>query len=140
MRPSKHPANRVTWLGFRRPVRVRSAVSQVVGHDLADDLRGEGGVFGVVVERVDEDFHGIPDGRQFTRLSPRAGGHSVEACHTPRSQAAERYCPYGTAEDVAEFLAPYTAAGCTEFNLIPQAPDHDYAIAGTAAVKRLLAR
>ena len=52
----------------------------------------------------------------------------------------ERYCPYGTAEDVAEFLAPYIAAGCTEFNLIPQAPDHDHAIAGTAAVKRLLAR
>jgi hypothetical protein len=49
------------------------------------------------------------------------------------------YCPYGTAEDVGEFLAPYVAAGCTEFNLIPQAPDHDHAIAGTAAVKRLLA-
>ena len=26
-----------------------------------------------------------------------------------------------------------------QFNLIPQAPDHDHAIAGTAAVKRLLA-
>jgi alkanesulfonate monooxygenase SsuD/methylene tetrahydromethanopterin reductase-like flavin-dependent oxidoreductase (luciferase family) len=51
----------------------------------------------------------------------------------------ERYCPYGTAEDVAEFLAPYMAAGCTEFNLIPQSPDPGQAIAGTAAVKRLLA-
>jgi hypothetical protein len=51
----------------------------------------------------------------------------------------ERYCPYGTAEDVAEFLAPYVAAGCTEFNLIPQSPDDDQAIAGTATVKRLLA-
>jgi hypothetical protein len=51
----------------------------------------------------------------------------------------ERYCPYGTAEDVAEFLKPYAAAGCTEFNLIPQSPDHGRAIAGTAAVKGLLA-
>ena len=51
----------------------------------------------------------------------------------------ERYCPYGTADDVAEFLAPYAAAGCTEFNLIPQSPDHDVSIAGTAAVKGLLA-
>jgi hypothetical protein len=51
----------------------------------------------------------------------------------------ERYCPYGAADDVAEFLAPYAAASCTEFNLIPQSPDHDQAIAGTAAVKRLLA-
>jgi hypothetical protein len=28
--------------------------------------------------------------RQFTRLSPRAGGHSVEACHTTPSRAAGR--------------------------------------------------
>ena len=46
----------------------------------------------------------------------------------------ERYCPYQL-DDVAEFLAPYATAGCREFNLIPQAPDHDYAIAGTASVK-----
>src|ERR1700685_2416709 len=52
----------------------------------------------------------------------------------------ERYCPYGTAADVAEFLAPYLDAGCTEFNLIPQSPDHDQAVGGTAEVKRLLAR
>jgi alkanesulfonate monooxygenase SsuD/methylene tetrahydromethanopterin reductase-like flavin-dependent oxidoreductase (luciferase family) len=52
----------------------------------------------------------------------------------------ERYCPYGTAEDVAGFLAPYVAAGCAEFNLIPQSPDYGQAIAGVAAVKKLLAR
>jgi hypothetical protein len=46
----------------------------------------------------------------------------------------------GTADDVAEFLAPYVGAGCTEFNLIPQSPDHDQAIAGVAAVKKLLAQ
>jgi len=27
-----------------------------------------------------------------------------------------------------------------EFNLVPQSPDHDQALAGAAAVKRLLAR
>jgi hypothetical protein len=52
----------------------------------------------------------------------------------------ERYCPYGTADDVAEFLAPYVAAGCTEFNLIPQSPAPDRAVAGVAAVRNLLAR
>jgi alkanesulfonate monooxygenase SsuD/methylene tetrahydromethanopterin reductase-like flavin-dependent oxidoreductase (luciferase family) len=50
----------------------------------------------------------------------------------------ERYCPYGTPEDVAEFLAPYVKAGCTEFNLIPQSPDDDEALAGVAAVRKLL--
>ena len=49
-----------------------------------------------------------------------------------------RYCPYGTAGDVAELLAPYAAAGCTEFNLIPQSPDPAQAIAAVAAVKRHL--
>ncbi|HEY1574099.1 MAG TPA: LLM class flavin-dependent oxidoreductase [Pseudonocardiaceae bacterium] len=50
----------------------------------------------------------------------------------------ERYCPYGTPEDVVEFLARYVTAGCTEFNLIPQAPHDDEALAGVAAVRKLL--
>jgi alkanesulfonate monooxygenase SsuD/methylene tetrahydromethanopterin reductase-like flavin-dependent oxidoreductase (luciferase family) len=65
---------------------------------------------------------------------------AMEAFYQLPFERFERYCPYGTAEDVAEFLAPYAATGCTEFNLIPQSPDHDQAIAGTAAVKRLLAQ
>ena len=51
----------------------------------------------------------------------------------------ERYCPCGRPEDVAAFLAPYVDAGCTEFNLITQAPDSDAAIAYSAEVKRALA-
>jgi alkanesulfonate monooxygenase SsuD/methylene tetrahydromethanopterin reductase-like flavin-dependent oxidoreductase (luciferase family) len=51
----------------------------------------------------------------------------------------EKYCPYGTPEDVAEFLAPYAEAGCREFNLIPQGADDDEVISGAAAVKKLLA-
>ena len=80
---------------------------------------------------------GLADSRRAARacLAP-----AMEAFYQVPFERFERYCPYGTAEDVAEFLAPYVAAGCTEFNLIPQAPGHDHAIAGTAAVKRLLAR
>jgi alkanesulfonate monooxygenase SsuD/methylene tetrahydromethanopterin reductase-like flavin-dependent oxidoreductase (luciferase family) len=71
---------------------------------------------------------------------------AARACLAPAMQAFyqlpferfERYCPYGTADDVAEFLAPYVRAGCTEFNLIPQSPDPDQALAGTAAVRKLL--
>jgi alkanesulfonate monooxygenase SsuD/methylene tetrahydromethanopterin reductase-like flavin-dependent oxidoreductase (luciferase family) len=79
---------------------------------------------------------GLADTSQAARacLAP-----AMEAFYQLPFERFERYCPYGTAEDVAEFLAPYAAAGCTEFNLIPQSPDPDQAIAGTAAVKRLLA-
>lgn len=79
---------------------------------------------------------GLADSRQAARacLAP-----AMEAFYQLPFKRFERYCPYGTAEDVAEFLAPYVAAGCAEFNLIPQSPDPGQAIAGTAAVKRLLA-
>ncbi len=79
---------------------------------------------------------GLADSKEAARacLAP-----AMEAFYQLPFERFERYCPYGTAEDVAEFLAPYAAAGCREFNLIPQAPDNDRAIADTAQVKRLLA-
>jgi len=79
---------------------------------------------------------GLADTREAARacLAP-----AMEAFYQLPFERFERYCPYGTAEDVAEFLAPYVDAGCAEFNLIPQSPAHDMAIAGVAAVKKLLA-
>ncbi|HEY7361403.1 MAG TPA: hypothetical protein VH642_11375, partial [Streptosporangiaceae bacterium] len=66
--------------------------------------------------------------------------HAMQAYYQLPFERFERYCPYGTADDVAEFLVPYAGAGCAEFNLIPQSPDPDQAVAGAAAVKKLLAR
>jgi alkanesulfonate monooxygenase SsuD/methylene tetrahydromethanopterin reductase-like flavin-dependent oxidoreductase (luciferase family) len=63
---------------------------------------------------------------------------AMEAMYQLPFERFERYCPYGAPEDVAAFLAPYVAAGCTEFNLIPQSPDDDWAIDGPAEVKKLL--
>lgn len=51
----------------------------------------------------------------------------------------EKYTPFGTAEQVAEFLAPFVEAGCSTFDFITQAPDSATAMAGVAEVKRLLA-
>jgi hypothetical protein len=80
---------------------------------------------------------GLADSKEAARgcLAP-----AMETFYQLPFERFERYCPYGTADDVAEFLAPYVDAGCREFNLIPQSPDHDQAIAGAAAVRRLLAR
>jgi alkanesulfonate monooxygenase SsuD/methylene tetrahydromethanopterin reductase-like flavin-dependent oxidoreductase (luciferase family) len=65
---------------------------------------------------------------------------AMEAFYQLPFERFERYCPYGTVDDVAEFLAPYVDAGCTEFNLIPQSADEDWAITATAAVRDLVAR
>jgi len=50
----------------------------------------------------------------------------------------ERYCPFGTPADVAEFLVPYIEAGCSDINVIPCANEDETAIAGAAEVRRLL--
>jgi hypothetical protein len=47
---------------------------------------------------------------------------AMEAFYQLPFERFERYCPYGTPDDVAEFLAPYAAAGCREFNLIRRHP------------------
>ena len=74
-----------------------------------------------------------------TREAARAAlAPAMESFYQVPFERFERYSPYGTAEDVAEFLAPYVAAGCSAFNLIPQAVDDDELIAATAAVKKLL--
>lgn len=50
----------------------------------------------------------------------------------------ERYSPYGTPEDVAEFLTPYIEAGCSAFNVIPCAGDEESAIAAVGELRTLL--
>ena len=50
----------------------------------------------------------------------------------------ERYSPYGTPEEVAEFLRPYIDAGCSTFNVIPCARDDDSAIAAVGELRTLL--
>lgn len=50
----------------------------------------------------------------------------------------ERYSPYGTPQDVAEFLSPYIQAGCSALNLIPCAADDAAAIAAVGQVRALL--
>ena len=52
----------------------------------------------------------------------------------------ERYCPCGRPEDLAAALAPYLAAGCRRFNLVPEAPSLDVAIEAAGTLKTLLRR
>ena len=51
----------------------------------------------------------------------------------------ERYSPYGTPADVAEFLLPYIDAGCSAFNVIPCAGDFESAVTEVGELRALLA-
>jgi alkanesulfonate monooxygenase SsuD/methylene tetrahydromethanopterin reductase-like flavin-dependent oxidoreductase (luciferase family) len=50
----------------------------------------------------------------------------------------ERYSPYGTPADVAEFLSPYIEAGCSAFNVIPCGGGDESAIAAVGELRTLL--
>jgi alkanesulfonate monooxygenase SsuD/methylene tetrahydromethanopterin reductase-like flavin-dependent oxidoreductase (luciferase family) len=50
----------------------------------------------------------------------------------------ERYCPYGSPEDVAEAIRAYVEVGCTSVNLIATAPTPREAADGAVRVRELL--
>jgi alkanesulfonate monooxygenase SsuD/methylene tetrahydromethanopterin reductase-like flavin-dependent oxidoreductase (luciferase family) len=118
------------WLGiWNSPRRFAAAV------ELATEEAARAGRPDPPRQHAMQVWCGLADSKEAARacLAP-----AMEAVYQLPFERFEKYCPYGTADDVAEFLAPYAAAGCTAFNLIPQSPEHDQAIAGVAAVKRLL--
>jgi alkanesulfonate monooxygenase SsuD/methylene tetrahydromethanopterin reductase-like flavin-dependent oxidoreductase (luciferase family) len=99
----------------------------------------------VVAEKADRD-----PGRFEHALNVWCGfGATREAARAPVATAMqtfyqmpyepfERYSPYGTAEDVAEFLTPYIEAGCSTFNVIPCAADDETAIAAVGELRKRL--
>jgi alkanesulfonate monooxygenase SsuD/methylene tetrahydromethanopterin reductase-like flavin-dependent oxidoreductase (luciferase family) len=120
------------WLGIWVSPRRFAAAAEMAAQEAAAAARP-----GPPTRHAMQVWCGLADSKEAARacLAP-----AMQAFYQIPFERFERYCPYGTADDVAEFLALYAAAGCTEFNLIPQSPDHDQAIAGAAAVKKLLAQ
>jgi alkanesulfonate monooxygenase SsuD/methylene tetrahydromethanopterin reductase-like flavin-dependent oxidoreductase (luciferase family) len=119
------------WLGiWNSPRRFAAAV------ELATEEAARAGRPDPPRQHAMQVWCGLADSKEAARacLAP-----AMEAIYQLPFERFEKYCPYGTADDVAEFLAPYVAAGCAAFNLIPQSPHEEQAIAGVAAVKRLLA-
>jgi alkanesulfonate monooxygenase SsuD/methylene tetrahydromethanopterin reductase-like flavin-dependent oxidoreductase (luciferase family) len=119
------------WLGiWNSPRRFAAAV------ELAAEEAARAGRADPPRRHAMQVWCGLADSKQAARASVAP---AMESFYQLPFESFERYCPYGTPADVAEFLAPYAAAGCTEFNLIPQSPDPAQAIAGVAEVKNLLA-
>ncbi len=52
----------------------------------------------------------------------------------------ERYSPYGTPEEIAEFIAPYLEAGCSHLNLLAVQGSPDETVEAGLAVKNAVAR
>src|SRR5256885_379656 len=119
------------WLGIWNPPRRFAAAVEMAAEEAAAAGRPD-----PPSRHAMQVWCGLADSREEARASLAP---AMQAFYQIPFERFERYCPYGTADDVAEFLAPYADAGCVEFNLVPQSPDPDQAIAGLAAVKKLLA-
>jgi alkanesulfonate monooxygenase SsuD/methylene tetrahydromethanopterin reductase-like flavin-dependent oxidoreductase (luciferase family) len=119
------------WLGIWNSARRFAEVAAIVA-----DEAGRAGRDHPPTRHAMQVWCGIADSKERARarLAP-----AMEAFYQIPFEQFEKYSAYGTPEDVAEFLAPYVEAGCTMFNLIPQADDRESALAGAAAVKKLLA-
>lgn len=73
------------------------------------------------------------------RDSARAAvAHAMEATYRLPYEKFERYSPFGSAVEVADFLAPYVEAGCRTFNLIPCGDDLDTVITMATEVQQRL--
>jgi alkanesulfonate monooxygenase SsuD/methylene tetrahydromethanopterin reductase-like flavin-dependent oxidoreductase (luciferase family) len=110
------------------------------------------GRFATVLEQISEEATGADrDPKSFDHaLNVWCGfGATREAAREPLAagmqtfyqmpfEPFERYSPYGTPKEVAEFLRPYVEAGCSAFNVIPCASDDETAIAAVGELRRQL--
>ncbi|HVH18163.1 MAG TPA: LLM class flavin-dependent oxidoreductase [Myxococcota bacterium] len=51
----------------------------------------------------------------------------------------EKYSPYGTPAEIADFIAPYAEAGCTSFNVMAVGESSEACVDGVAEIKERLA-
>jgi len=118
------------WLGiWVSPKRFGSVVTQIADH--AADADREPARFRHAINV----WCGFGENRGAARASLSAG---MQTFYQMPFEPFERYSPYGTPEEVADFLYPYIEAGCSAFNVIPCAGDHETGVAAVAEVRRLL--
>jgi alkanesulfonate monooxygenase SsuD/methylene tetrahydromethanopterin reductase-like flavin-dependent oxidoreductase (luciferase family) len=62
----------------------------------------------------------------------------MEGMYRTPFEPFERYSPYGTPAEIADFLAPYVDAGCRHFNVMPVAESTEASIDGIAEIRERL--
>jgi len=114
------------WVSARRYAEVVAQVCDLAGEAGRDDVQWRHGLnvwCGLGIDRADAREH-------------LAAGMST--MYGLPFESFERWSPYGTAEDVAAFLAPYVDAGARDLNLICPGPDRSAVLERVAEVRRLL--
>ena len=119
------------WLGiWVSPRRYRGVCDQIAGE------ASEAGRDPSAFEHALNVWCGFASTREAAR-KPLAA--QMQAFYQMPFEPFERYSPYGTPEQVAEFLSPYIESGCSRFNVIPCADNPDSAIVAVGELRKLLA-
>ena len=119
------------WLGiWVSPRRYRGVCDQIAGE------ASEAGRDSSAFEHALNVWCGFGSTREAAR-TPLAA--QMQDFYQMPFEPFERYSPYGTPEQVAEFLSPYIESGCSRFNVIPCADDVDSAIVAVGELRNLLA-
>jgi alkanesulfonate monooxygenase SsuD/methylene tetrahydromethanopterin reductase-like flavin-dependent oxidoreductase (luciferase family) len=120
------------WLGIWVSARRYAAVTDQIANDAANAGRNP--------DRFEHALN-VWCGFAATREDAREPlATAMQAFYQMPFEPFERSSPFGTPEQVAEFLEPYVEAGCSTFNIIPCARDDDEAIAAVAEVRAFLTR
>ena len=104
------------WTGIWVSTRRFTQAGEIIAEEAAKAGRG-----GVTFERGMQFWMGIDKDKAAAR--EKVGG-SMQAFYQLPFEAFEKYTPYGTPREIAEFIAPYIEAGCRWVNfVIADAPE-----------------
>ena len=84
---------------------------------------------------------GCSPGRGIGRTREAARAHvaeGMEGLYRIPFDRFERFSPYGSPADVADFLRPYVAAGCRTFNISAQAASWEESVDAVGEIRALL--
>jgi alkanesulfonate monooxygenase SsuD/methylene tetrahydromethanopterin reductase-like flavin-dependent oxidoreductase (luciferase family) len=118
------------WLGvWCSPDRFARALAEVAEHAASAGRDAAPETHGLQV------WFGVDDDRPRARARLAKG---MEAMYRIPFERFERTSPYGSAAEVADFLAPYVSAGCRFFNLMPVADSPEAGIDAVAEIRERL--
>jgi alkanesulfonate monooxygenase SsuD/methylene tetrahydromethanopterin reductase-like flavin-dependent oxidoreductase (luciferase family) len=118
------------WVSVRRFIEA--------GEKIAEFARGAGREH-VAFPRGMQFWMGVDNDKAVAKT--KVGG-SMQAFYQLPFEAFEKYTPYGSPEEIAEFLAPYVEAGCEWLNfVVADAPDAvlERAVAVRDALRKMCA-
>ena len=117
------------WLGIWSTAERYAKVLKQVEAAAAEQLRPKPRLHGIQV------WAGIDDNRDHARARL---AKAMRNFYQVPYERFEKYSPYGTAAEIAEYLSPYRDAGCRLFNIMPVAESEVAGIAAVAEIRQRL--